>query len=500
MLRRLSPYLMVLLAVIVDTAILPVFYYGTYTVSLTLAVVLCASLVLGRLKGMLLGMIGGLLIDITAGTLGMMTFFDLAVGFLIGFVLNESGPTARRPFGAWFHLRHAAAFFACQLAGELVFGVLSLFPDRVGGLWRGSPCAGALRDLRRGGHAAVSRPAQALCGQKASAGAGDLSQNPGGETLLKPYRTRVLTMALVVLVAFGAIFARMNYMVRANGESYSATASDKSTKTIALYGMRGTVYDSNMVPLAYSRISYDVTFYRNPSRSSAADRQAYTQVLYEVIRLIESNGKTTVNDFWMKKDDSGKWVFNSGATSETVEATRKKQWKSNFSLSSTPENQWFKALCEKYYIDSNWDEDMQIKVLALWQESRMNAFNSTPCTIAYDVGFETVSEIEVRSMELDGVDISESSSRVYPQGTTACHVIGYIQQDSPPPSWRITKIRAIPTTRMWARTASRPRWRISCRPTFSIVRDSAMVEVNTRGKVVRELSYDRSRRTATAWC
>ena len=126
-------------------------------------------------------------------------------------------------------------------------------------------------------------------------------------------------MALVVLVAFGAIFARMNYMVRANGESYSATASDKSTKTIALYGMRGTIYDSNMVPLAYSRISYDVTFYRNPSRSSAADRQAYTQVLYEVIRLIESNGKTTVNDFWMKKDDSGKWVFNSGA--------RPKRWR-----------------------------------------------------------------------------------------------------------------------------------------------------------------------------
>ena len=47
--------------------------------------------------------------------------------FLIGFVLNESGPTARRPFGAWFHLRHAAAFFACQLAGELVFGVYRYF-------------------------------------------------------------------------------------------------------------------------------------------------------------------------------------------------------------------------------------------------------------------------------------------------------------------------------------------------------------------------------------
>ena len=296
-------------------------------------------------------------------------------------------------------------------------------------------------------------------------------------------------MALVVLVAFGAIFARMNYMVRANGESYSATASDKSTKTIALYGMRGTVYDSNMVPLAYSRISYDVTFYRNPSRSSAADRQAYTQVLYEVIRLIESNGKTTVNDFWMKKDDSGKWVFNSGATSETVEATRKKQWKSNFSLSSTPENQWFKALCEKYYIDSNWDEDMQIKVLALWQESRMNAFNSTPCTIAYDVGFETVSEIEVRSMELDGVDVSESSSRVYPQGTTACHVIGYTSKLS---SAKLEdyKNQGYPNDAYVGADGVEASLEDQLSPYIQYRQGQRVVEVNTRGKVVRELSYD----------
>ena len=71
-----------------------------------------------------------------------------------------------------------------------------------------------------------------------------------------------------------------------------------------------------------------------------------------------------------------------------------------------------------------------MKVLSLWQESRMNAFNSLPVTIAYDVGFETVSEIESMSMELDGIDITESSTRVYPQGRAASHVTGYISKIS----------------------------------------------------------------------
>ena len=127
MLKRLAPFATVLLSVLLDTAILPVVYNGRFLLPLSLVVVILIGVQLGRTYGMLYGMIGGLLIDITAGTLGMMTFFDLAIGFLIGFVLNESGPTARRPFGAWFHLRHAAAFFACQLAGELVFGVYRYF-------------------------------------------------------------------------------------------------------------------------------------------------------------------------------------------------------------------------------------------------------------------------------------------------------------------------------------------------------------------------------------
>ena len=40
--------------------------------------------------------------------------------------------------------------------------------------------------------------------------------------------------------------------------------------------------------------------------------------------------------------------------------------------------------------------------------------------------FNTVAEIQSRAYELTGMDIEESSTRVYPQQDTASHVIGYL--------------------------------------------------------------------------
>ena len=166
----------------------------------------------------------------------------------------------------------------------------------------------------------------------------------------KLYINRVLYLSLGLIVIFVAIFARINYMVQSRGDTYSETASAKSTKTITLFGTRGTIYDSNMNPLAYDRTSYDVTFYRDPSRSSAADREAYTQILLNVIRLIESNGKTTVNNFWLKKDEDGVWRFNPGSTSEAVERSRENSWRGNFYMKSVPEEELWDTLLEKYLI------------------------------------------------------------------------------------------------------------------------------------------------------
>ncbi len=305
---------------------------------------------------------------------------------------------------------------------------------------------------------------------------------------MKPYKGRVLIMALILVFVFGAIFARLYNMVITKSDQYVARASTKSTKTITVYGKRGTIYDTNMVPLAYDETSYNVTFYRDPTKSSEEERAAYTQVLIEVIRLIESNGKATVNDFWMKKDEGGVWRFNSGSSSDTVEASRERQWRTNFYMSKVAEEDLFDTLLDKYRIPEDLDEEMKVKVLALWQESRMNAFNSMPVTIAYDVGFETVSEIESRSMELDGVGITESSTRVYPQGTVACHAVGYISKISAA-QLESYQTKGYPNDAYIGAAGIEYSLEDQLSPYVEYRQGSREVEINTRGKVVRELDY-----------
>ena len=94
---------------------------------------------------------------------------------------------------------------------------------------------------------------------------------------MRPYKNRVLIVCLVLLIAFTAVFFRLDSLMIDGQEASTARASSRSTKTLSVTGMRGTVYDVNMTPLAYDRRSYNVTFYRDPSRSSEEDRKGYTR-------------------------------------------------------------------------------------------------------------------------------------------------------------------------------------------------------------------------------
>ena len=309
---------------------------------------------------------------------------------------------------------------------------------------------------------------------------------------MKPYFKRMMILSGILVFVFAAFFLRLNWMIRFRGETYTERAETRSAKTITLYGMRGTIYDTNMVPLAYDRRSFNVTFYRDPLKNSDADRLAYTQTLVDVIKLVESNGKSTVNDFWLKKGEDGVWRFDSGSDSAAVEQTRENQWRSNFYVAKVDERDLYRTLVQKYRVldvlGADADEEMIVKVLALWQESRMNAFKPTPVTIAYDVGYETVSEIEVRSLDLLGVDVEESSSRVYPQGETACHVVGYTSKISAT-QLETYQNQGYPNDAYIGSDGVERSLEDQLSPYIQYRQGSRAVEVDTRGKAVRELSY-----------
>ena len=83
---------------------------------------------------------------------------------------------------------------------------------------------------------------------------------------MKPYKSRVLILSLVLALIFGAVFYRLQDMIVVKSDAYSARAATKSTKTITVYGKRGTIYDTNMVPLAYDETNwnYDLSLSDKP--------------------------------------------------------------------------------------------------------------------------------------------------------------------------------------------------------------------------------------------
>ena len=137
------------------------------------------------------------------------------------------------------------------------------------------------------------------------------------------------------------------------------------------------------------------------------------------------------------------------------------------------------------------DEATVLKVLSINTSMQDNAYNSLPISIAEDVSYETVSEIEGRSMSMPWVGVSMGDKRVYPNGSLAATIIGYtgkIQNaayyysDLKPAGYAMND-----TIGQAGVEASMENWL-----TANILerQGSRVVETDPSGKVTRVLSYD----------
>ena len=302
-----------------------------------------------------------------------------------------------------------------------------------------------------------------------------------------PHKSRYLVLIGALLLTFGALFFRMYTMQVVDVESYVESARQNTQKTLKLYGMRGTIYDSDMIPIAYSRRSFDVQFYRDPSRATAADRAAYTESIIKIIDLIESKGKQTISEFWLERGEDGQWRFNTGTANPVSDAKRQSQWRGNFAVTNVEVQELFARLCENYAIPEEMPEEKKLKVLAIWQESRMNAFQPRPVTIAVDVNFETGAQIEARSMELLGVSVAESSTRVYPKKSVGAHTIGYISKISGDEIMKEYSDRGYPNDALVGMTGIEYELESELTPFIKSRQGERTVELSNRGKIIREI-------------
>ena len=259
----------------------------------------------------------------------------------------------------------------------------------------------------------------------------------------KKLRIRYLIMACVILLGFAYLASGLVRLQLEDSDVYAEDAESGKTLTIKLRGKRGNIIDADSVILADDQLIYNVTFYKDGSQTSAAAYRKFTESILQAIDIIESNGGSMALKLNMERNaETGEWQFNFGSgVSDTVLATRESQWRSNNYLSASkyPTAQsCYDRLYERFQfaaVDPDLDEETICKVMAIYCEMQMNIFNSQPIVIARDVSYETVIEVETKSMVLSGMEIEVGTKRVYPKSTLAAQVIGYIG--------------AIPSQSMW---------------------------------------------------
>ena len=278
-------------------------------------------------------------------------------------------------------------------------------------------------------------------------------------------------------------------------EEFLEKVDETRTKTIALRGKRGNISTSDSVIMAEDELIYNVTFQKDATDNTKALYQQYTASILETIDIIEKNGGEIAVDFVIDRDpDTGEWRFNFGSgVSDSVLETRERQWRSNNYLTNLNRygtaEQCIERLKDRYQITDDISEENMLKIMAIYSEMQMNIFNSQPIVIAKDVRYETVIEIETRSMMLPGMSIEIGTKRVYPRSNLASQIIGYTGAIPTRAMWLTLQAKGYSYNDTIGRDGIESSMEDWLTQNSSLRKGARVVERDQMSRVVRELSY-----------
>lgn len=306
-----------------------------------------------------------------------------------------------------------------------------------------------------------------------------------------------------------------------DGEQYAAEAVAGLDKELRLTGNRGMIVDSNGVPLAYDQNSYNVVFYKDPSKSTKNYGSEYTDIIRRTIDIVEQNGGECTTAFSIKVevvDGVAEYSFYfPGIGAENMQA-RINKWIDNMSIFDSIQedfNEWWESvekeqplvleedeqqvdveylywyLRDRYSIPQDVSFEEAEKLLSVWQEVQKSSYRSyAPVTIAEDVNFETVATIEMLKIELEGMDIEEESIRIYPKNELAAHIVGYMGRMLNEAT--LLEYEAIGYSRddLIGISGIEAEMEFELSANIEGKTGTRVVEVDSRGKVVGEISVD----------
>lgn len=224
-------------------------------------------------------------------------------------------------------------------------------------------------------------------------------------------RYNIITI-LVYIIGIVLLVQLFNLQI-IHGEEYRETSNTKLTRESMLEADRGDIKDSSGTILATVDAQYSVVLYK-----TKVNNETLNNTILKLLNILSTNGDSYVDNFLI---DVNPYRF------KLEEEASQKKWKkaNNIDEDATAEEA-FNYFKDKYEITTENLDDAR-KILAIRYEISYKGYSNTKSIeIASNISRESLLQIKERNSEFPGVEVTEKSTRIYPLGNTASHIIGQI--------------------------------------------------------------------------
>ena len=257
--------------------------------------------------------------------------------------------------------------------------------------------------------------------------------------------SRLFFLAVVFTCMFGVLAVHLFNLQIIRGEEMQNNYIQLTEETIYTPGTRANIYDRNAKVLAYNELAYSVTVQDTGAYSTDQDMNS---MLLRLVQILDKHGVDVEGKFEVGMDENGELFYTSYSETSRLGFLRdiyglryiddlKEEWDDDLGkyASEVTARELFEKKKNDYGLDTLKDENGD--PLALDDQTALDIVNIRytmsltsfqkylSTTVATYVDDETVAEVMENMADLQGVNIEESSVRVYNDSIYFAPIIGY---------------------------------------------------------------------------
>ena len=244
---------------------------------------------------------------------------------------------------------------------------------------------------------------------------------------------RMMLLIAAAAVIIGLYGFRLIFLQLVNGDSFTAQATNTTDYKFTVTAARGDIVDSKGERIASSTTGYNVVL----NKLLMGDEDLDT-MLQKIVELLGENGESWNDSLLIGQPDAaGRYEFTA-ASDNAAEQKALAAMKDNLGLQQyATADDVMEKLVEDYDL-ADFSLYWQRVLSGIHYEMQLQAFsNVNNFVMAENVSDVTVATIKENSLSLPGVEIVETSTRSYEQGTVLPHVLGRVGKITAE-KWKVT--------------------------------------------------------------